>query len=240
MRSIGPTTTRELAHPAREAGTAFVPLMGVELADVLCENFKRTVANDICVTFGKLKLQIPETGYRIHYRKVRVRVHRYMDQTLAIFHGPRKLATFAADGTSLEPTIEEAARASQTQALSAVKTDHDLASRLQMQLHRARLALGPDQILKSIALPGTRPLQRLSIKHRSLQNPNDLKRLRRISHECPPELREERNFLPRPITERRSHHLLHATTIDIIAPGAGGGIAVAEVAGGSVILREVY
>jgi hypothetical protein len=37
-----------------------------------------------------------QTGYnqRNHYVKTRERVHCYIDGTLALFHGPRKLAEF--------------------------------------------------------------------------------------------------------------------------------------------------
>jgi len=104
-----PNYNQEFARPAREPGTAFVALMGVELADILCEHFERTVGNDNCVTFGKLRLQIPKTGYRMHYRKVKVRVHRYPNRSLAIFHGPRKLVSFSPDGQPLPISIEEAA-----------------------------------------------------------------------------------------------------------------------------------
>lgn len=104
-----PNYNQEFARPAREPGTAFVALMGVELADILCEHFERTVGNDNCVTFGKLRLQIPDTGYRRHYRKAKVRVHRYPDQSLAIFHGPRKLARFSPSGQPRPASVEQAA-----------------------------------------------------------------------------------------------------------------------------------
>ena len=35
------------------------------------------------------------------YRQARVRVHHYPDGTLALFHGPRRLAGYDADGTCL-------------------------------------------------------------------------------------------------------------------------------------------
>ena len=41
--------------------------------------------------------------------RTRVRVHRYVDGTLAIFHGPRKLAAYDARG--LETTTQEVLRA---------------------------------------------------------------------------------------------------------------------------------
>ena len=39
-------------------------------------------------------LQIPEGEYRYHYVKAKVRVHRYADGSVAVFHGPRKLADY--------------------------------------------------------------------------------------------------------------------------------------------------
>ena len=79
---------------AREAGSAFVPFIGANLGDILCERFERTVGNDNCVRFDALSLQIPADQHRAHYVKARVTVHRYGDGTLAIFHGPRCLARY--------------------------------------------------------------------------------------------------------------------------------------------------
>jgi LmbE family N-acetylglucosaminyl deacetylase len=104
-----PAFNQEFKRPAREAGTAFVPLMGVELSDILCEHFERTVGNDNCVSFDNLRLQIPQTHERVHYRKLKVRVHRYPDRSLALFHGPRLLNRFNPDGTPLEQSIQAAA-----------------------------------------------------------------------------------------------------------------------------------
>ena len=58
----------------------------------------RVVGKDNCVSFEGLKLQIPEDRVRLHYVKVNVQVHRYPDQRLAIFRGPRLLARYEADG----------------------------------------------------------------------------------------------------------------------------------------------
>lgn len=63
------------------------------------------VGNDNCVSFRKMKLQTPPNAYRMHYVKARVRVHRYPDGSMAVFHGPRKLAEYTCDGTLKE--IEE-------------------------------------------------------------------------------------------------------------------------------------
>ena len=47
-------------------------------------------------------LQIPPSPLRPHFVKAKVRVHDYPDGTLAVFHGPRCLARYRADGTLLD------------------------------------------------------------------------------------------------------------------------------------------
>jgi len=81
------------ARPALET-KAFVQWFGGSLDDILCEQHERTVNKDNTVSFEGRTLQIPSDEYRHHYVKTRVRVHRYIDGHLAIFHGPRKLAEF--------------------------------------------------------------------------------------------------------------------------------------------------
>ena len=89
---------REFCVPSMLGGTAFVPFISGNLPDILCEQYERTVDNDNCVNFECLSLQIPADEFRYHYVRTRVRVHRYVDATLALFHGPRKLASFSATG----------------------------------------------------------------------------------------------------------------------------------------------
>lgn len=93
-----PGHNREFGVPSTLAGTAFVPFLSGSLPDILCEQHERTVGNDNCVSFQALSLQIPTDELRYHYVRARVRVHRYVDATLAVFHGPRKLATYDARG----------------------------------------------------------------------------------------------------------------------------------------------
>jgi hypothetical protein len=89
-----PRFNARFAVPAREEGSAFVPWIGGSLDDILCEQFERTVGNDNCVHFENLSLQIPADRHRCHYVKAKVKVHRYPDGRLAVFHGPRKLASY--------------------------------------------------------------------------------------------------------------------------------------------------
>jgi hypothetical protein len=99
-----PAFNTEFMQPAAEPGSAFVPWIGDGLNDVLCEQFERTVGNDNCVRFDNLLLQIPPDRHRCHYVKAKVRVRRYPDGHLAIFHGPRKLAAYDALGKELKQT----------------------------------------------------------------------------------------------------------------------------------------
>jgi len=93
-----PAFNIELRQPAMEEGSAFVAFLGGALDDILCEQFERTVGHDNCVRFEGLVLQIPADRHRCHYVKAKVRVHRYTDGSLGVFHGPRKLADYAANG----------------------------------------------------------------------------------------------------------------------------------------------
>jgi len=50
------------------------------------------------VAFDNITLQIPPDQYRCHYVRAKVNIHRYTDGSLAIFHGPRKLADYDQNG----------------------------------------------------------------------------------------------------------------------------------------------
>jgi transposase len=105
-----PGHNAEFAVPASAAGTAFVPYIGgAGLADILCEHYERTVGNDNCVSFDGLKLQIEADDVRVHYVKRRVRVHRYVDGSLAVFYGPRRLGRYDAQGKVQTKLQEQAA-----------------------------------------------------------------------------------------------------------------------------------
>lgn len=104
-----PAFNREFAQPPQEEGTAFVPFVGGSLDDILCEQFERTVGKDNCVKFEGLALQIPGDQRRYHYVKATVRVHRYRDNSLAVFHGPRCLAHYDAQGQAFKSDNKAAA-----------------------------------------------------------------------------------------------------------------------------------
>ena len=93
-----PAHNKEFGVASALPGSAFVPFVGGSLPDILCEQHERSVGNDNCVQFEGLSLQIPADEFRYHYVRTKVRVHRYVDATLALFHGPRKLASYDAAG----------------------------------------------------------------------------------------------------------------------------------------------
>lgn len=104
-----PEFNRKFAHPAREEGTAFMSFIGPPLDDILCEHYERTVQHDNCVRFENLVLQIYKNEYRCNYIKAKVSVHRYLDGTLSVFHGPRKLAEYDSNGRQIQDVIKKAA-----------------------------------------------------------------------------------------------------------------------------------
>jgi transposase len=86
------------ARAAKDAGSAFVPFAG-SIEDILCIQEERVVGNDNTVRYKNRTLQIPADRHRHHYVKATVRVHEYPGADLALFHGPRRLAVYTADGS---------------------------------------------------------------------------------------------------------------------------------------------
>jgi hypothetical protein len=93
------------AHNARFARlpaiaeSAFVAADSARLAEILCIEEERVVSRDNTVAYEGLRLQLPQSRLRAHYVKARVKVRQYPDGTLAVFHGPRLVARYGADGT---------------------------------------------------------------------------------------------------------------------------------------------
>jgi len=108
-RRFVPAYNREFAVAAAETGSAFVPWLGGNLNDILCLQEERVVRPDNCVAYQNKLLQIPADRHRCHYVKAKVRVHEYSDGTLAVFHGPRCLAHYAANGKELKIKMKAAA-----------------------------------------------------------------------------------------------------------------------------------
>jgi len=93
-----PDHNRRFAMAAEQPGTAFVAIAGADLDEILCIQEERSVGNDNCVSFNRLKLQIPPSPLRAHFVKARVKVRQYPDGAYAIFHGPRCLGRYDEKG----------------------------------------------------------------------------------------------------------------------------------------------
>jgi transposase len=104
-----PAYNAEFKRAPREQGSAFVPYQGSDLGEILCEHHERVVGNDNCVSFAGMKLQIPRDTHRMHYVRVKVRVHRYPDGNLAVFHGPRCLGRYDSLGAAVGSRLLAAA-----------------------------------------------------------------------------------------------------------------------------------
>jgi transposase len=94
-----PDHNARFAKPAALPESAFVPVADqASLAETLCVHDHRVVGRDNTVSFEGLKLQLPESPLRHHFVRARVRVHQYPDGALAIFHGPRLIERYTAQG----------------------------------------------------------------------------------------------------------------------------------------------
>ncbi len=93
-----PVHNARFAAPPAQPGSAFTPIPGVDLDEILCVQEERQVGNDNCVSYRTLKLQIPESPLRPHFVKARVKVHLYPDGSHAVFHGPRCIGRYDEKG----------------------------------------------------------------------------------------------------------------------------------------------
>lgn len=106
-----PDYNARFAVKAEQEGSAFVAVPGVDLGEILCVQEERQVGNDNCVSFNRLKLQIPASPLRAHFVKARVKVRHYPDGTYGLFHGQRRLGRYAANGDAIEETNQPAKKA---------------------------------------------------------------------------------------------------------------------------------
>ena len=94
-----PAHNARFAIPAAGEGSAFTPIPGVDLDEILCVEEERQVGHDNCVSYRTLKLHIPQSPMRPHFVRARVKVHVYADGSHAVFHGPRCIGRYDDKGT---------------------------------------------------------------------------------------------------------------------------------------------
>jgi len=93
-----PEHNARFARPPEAAESAFVAADPGLLAEILCISEERVVARDNTVSYEGLSLQLPQSPARAHFVKAKVKVRRYPNGSLAVFHGPRLLARYDAEG----------------------------------------------------------------------------------------------------------------------------------------------
>lgn len=93
-----PAHNARFARPPEIEESAFVAADAALIAEILCVEEERVVARDNTVAWGRLRLQLPDSPLRRHYVKAQVRVRQYPDGSLAIFQGPRRIASYDASG----------------------------------------------------------------------------------------------------------------------------------------------
>ena len=90
---------KELAHAKRHRDFVVVDVEIVR--ETLCSEDQRVVGRDNTVAYDGLRLQLPQSRTRANYVKASVKVREYPDGTLAIFHGPRRLARYDGQGNEI-------------------------------------------------------------------------------------------------------------------------------------------
>jgi len=100
-----PAHNARFASPPEIAESAFVAADPAQLTDILCVEEERVVGRDNTVVFGRLRLQLPQSPIRHHFVKACVKVRQYPDGSLAVFHGPRRIGRYDAQGREIGEPI---------------------------------------------------------------------------------------------------------------------------------------
>jgi len=84
-----------------QAGTAFLPYTGTELAKIFSQQQDRVVNNDNTVRYDNRCLQIPQQTFRFSLARCRVLVCEHLDHTISVHYGNHVLGRYDAAGQPL-------------------------------------------------------------------------------------------------------------------------------------------
>src|SRR5271167_837964 len=108
---IGQFNARFQVAPAQR-GNAFLPCpRSKDLDLIFCLQFERTVNRDNTVSFQNLHLQMERVHWRGTLAGCNVMVHRHLDGTISLTHGPHRLGRYSAQGAIIASTQNAAANA---------------------------------------------------------------------------------------------------------------------------------
>ena len=103
-----PDYNDEFARPPADPTSAFVPLHGVDLDTILCEQQERTVGRDNVVTFDAIPLQLAKQPGRPSCAGLRVTVRRDVHGVLSVWHGARCFGHYDGQGRPLSERLPQA------------------------------------------------------------------------------------------------------------------------------------
>lgn len=98
------------ARPPRDTASAFVPMGGADLDQILCNEEERTVGKDNTVAFEGLKLQVSKQPGRRSCEGLRIVVRHHLNGTHSIWSGLRCLGRYDAAGRPLKSTENQRGR----------------------------------------------------------------------------------------------------------------------------------
>ena len=96
-----PAFNAEFGRPPADPTSAFVPVGGVNLADILCHEEARTVGRDNTVRLDGVLLQLAKQPGRRTCAGLQVLVRRHLDGTHAVWWGARCLGRYSPTGHPL-------------------------------------------------------------------------------------------------------------------------------------------
>ena len=104
-----PTHNTNFSRPPGDPQSAFVPLGSVDLHQILCHEEERMVGRDNTVCLDGVRMQIDKQPGRRTCAGLHVVLRRHLDGAHSVWHGPRRLGCFDAQGQALKIRPVEAA-----------------------------------------------------------------------------------------------------------------------------------
>jgi transposase InsO family protein len=101
-----PAFNKRFSVAAAQPGSAYVALGGFDVDEVLSERYERVVGSDNCVSFNKLRLQIPADAHRWNYVRSKVQVRLSCEGAISLYHGPRRLADYDDQGQMMNGSAQ--------------------------------------------------------------------------------------------------------------------------------------
>ena len=98
LREYWPRFNAAFGVRAQQSGGAFVPLLRVNLNEILCLKQTQIVRDDNCLTYRGTVLRIPLQRHRVDFAREEVEVREYEDGQLAVFHNGLRLGRYHPDG----------------------------------------------------------------------------------------------------------------------------------------------